>query len=144
MEDRDTWRQMRKHLSNMAQTIDSAVRKVSPFGGAGPRRPLVDVCEGEDEIIVYAEVAGVPGDALSVTLKQGVLTIAGREDRTACEGCTYVVNERGPAEFSRDLALPPGADPEAEPVASLSDGLLTVRIPRRPPAEGRTIHVDVA
>ena len=142
MDEGDTWQQMRRHLRNMADTVDGAVRKVSPFG-AGRTRPLVDVCETEREVVVYAEVAGVPREALSVTLKPGVLTIAGKEDRPDCACCESLTRERGPAEFSRDVALPDCVEPEAEPAAALTDGLLTVRVAKRPPAAGKTIRVDV-
>ena len=142
MDERDTWQQMRKHLRTMADTIDGAVRKVSPFGGCR-ERPLVDVCETESEVVICAEVPGVPKANLTVTLKRGVLTIAGKESGPCCEGARCLTHERGPAEFSRDIPLPDSADPEAEPAASLVDGLLTVRLPRVPVQDVKTITVNV-
>ena len=142
MDERDTWQQMRKHLRTMADTIDGAVRKVSPFGGCRTR-PVVDVCETEQEIVVYAEVPGVPRESLSVTLKRGVLTIAGKESGPDCAACQCMTHERGPAEFSRDIPLPDSADLESEPAATLADGLLTVRVARGPSEDATTITVDV-
>ncbi|NLW49215.1 MAG: Hsp20/alpha crystallin family protein [Candidatus Brocadiaceae bacterium] len=142
MGEHESWEHMRKHLRSMAETIDGAVRKVSPFG-SGKARPLADVCETDREVVVRAEVAGVPRDNLSVTLKAGVLTIAGKEPRTDVACCRCLTNERGPAEFSREIVLPSSADPDAEPTATLADGLLTVRLPKGPVTHARTIRVDV-
>jgi HSP20 family protein len=142
MDEHDTWQQMRKHLRAMADTIDGAVRKVSPFGGS-KTRPLVDICETEREIVIYAEVPGVPREGLRVTMKRGVLTISGKEKRADCTACPYLTQERGAAEFSRDIALPDSADMEAEPAASLADGLLTVRVAKGPSETARTITVNV-
>jgi HSP20 family molecular chaperone IbpA len=144
MEPNDMWQEMRKHFADMAQTIDNTVRKVPGLGAFAKGRPAVDVYEAATEFIVCAEVPGVPRDKLSVTVKQGVLTIEGREDRAAWEGLKRVVGERGSAEYCRELQLPAEIDPEAQPTAALNDGVLIVRLPKQPGEQAHTIRVEVS
>ncbi|MHC4591255.1 MAG: Hsp20/alpha crystallin family protein [Planctomycetota bacterium] len=144
MEHRDTWQEMRKHLSDMAAQIDNALRKVPPFSAF--RRagcPPVNLYETDTEFIVQAEVPGVAQEALQVTVKDGALVIEGREDRREYESCACLCEERREAEFRREIDLPDGVDLEAEPGATVSNGLLTVRLKRGRPKEGKTIRVEV-
>ncbi len=144
MEQRDMWQEMRKHFADMADAIDRAVRKVPPFSGlVRAERPAVNVYETDREVVVQAEVPGVSRESLGVSLQHGVLTIHGKEDRAQFEGLRAVVQERGPAEFCREVTLPPSADQEAEPEAALDNGLLTVRLKKIAPPEARTIDVKV-
>ncbi|MHC4480295.1 MAG: Hsp20/alpha crystallin family protein [Planctomycetota bacterium] len=143
MEQCDAWQEMRKHLSDMAETIDGALRKVPPFRTfARPERPAVNLYELPEEFVVQAEVPGVGKDELSVSQRGRHLVIEGAEDRTRYQDCRCLLDERGPAEFSRELLLPEGADLEAEPAAAVEDGLLTVRIKRSAPQQGKAIRVQ--
>jgi HSP20 family protein len=142
MDQKDMWQDMRRHLSEMAETIDGALRKVPPFSFVRGGRPPVDVYDAGDAIVVRADVPGVPRDLLEVMLKGLTLTIEGREDRTPYEGYACLTGERGGAEFCRQIPLPDSVDPEQDPAASLSDGVLTVRLAKRPSAAGRTIPVE--
>ena len=144
MEQKDVWQEMRKHLSDMAETVDTALRRIPPFKTfARPDYPPVNIYEAEDAFIITAEVPGVTKENLSVSLKQGALAVQGKEDRSRAEGQTCLQRERGPAEFSRQVFLPQTADLESEPVASLENGLLTIRMRKKPPVEGKTIPVNV-
>jgi len=144
MEQRDVWQEMRKHVSDMADTVDGALRKIPPFSTfARPNYPPVNIYEAEDAFIVVAEVPGVLKDSLSVSMRQGALSIRGKEDRSAIEGHVCVSRERGPAEFDRQIFLPQTVDLEADPVANLDSGILTVRLKKKPPQPGKTISVQV-
>jgi HSP20 family protein len=144
MEQRDVWHEMRKHVSDMAETVDTALRKIPPFSTfARPNYPPVNIYEAEDAFIVVAEVPGVPKENLGVSLKQGALSIQGKEDRSPIEGHVCVSRERGPAEFSRQIFLPQTVDLDADPVANLDKGILTVRLKKTPPQPGKTVSVQV-
>jgi len=144
MEQSDMWQEMRRHFADMAEAIDRAVRKVPPFSSlVKVGRPPVNVYEADAQVVVQAEVPGVPRENLGVSLQGGVLTIRGKEDRTAFADARAILQERGPAEFCREVALPPSVDVEAEPGAALDNGLLTIRLKKTPPAEAKTIDVEV-
>ncbi len=141
MEQRDVWQDMRKHLSAMAETIDGAFRKVSPF--SRPGHPPINVYETPDEFIVRAEAPGITKEALTVKVQGRSLLIEAREDRAEFAGYECVCRERGKDEFSREIPLPDTADVEAEPAAALADGILTVRIKKVPAQEERSVDVKV-
>jgi len=145
MEQGDMWQEVRRHLADMAETIDKAVRKVPPFSGlAKAGRPAVNVYATPQELIIQAEVPGVRPEELDVKLREGFLTIEGREDRSAYADCEVLRAERGEPEFRREISLPLPVSEEAEPAATFQNGLLTVRLARRPAEQGKAIRIRVA
>ena len=140
MEQRDMWKEMRRHFSDMAETIDGAVRKVSPFSRSGS--PPINVYETPADFIVRAEVPGVKKGDLTAKVQGRSLLIEGCEDRSEFDEYECVCRERGKVDFSREVPLPDTADIDAEPAASLADGILTVRIAKAAPAEGRSIDIE--
>lgn len=143
MQRRDMWDDITKQLSEAADGLDRAVRRIPPFSALGREYPPVNIYETEAEIIVRADVPGVAREDLGLVMQMGRLTISGRENRTAYEGYKVVASERGEAEFSREIALPDSADPEAEPSAALQDGVLTIRVPKIAPKQARSIDINV-
>ena len=104
---------------------------------AEPRKPApfrVDVRETPDAFLLEAELPGVPMEDVSLTVDDGVLTIAAefnsqrREDR---EG--YLYTERRCGRRMRAFSLE-GVKQE-EITATARDGVLTVTLPKEAPAE---------
>ena len=90
--------------------------------------PPVDLAETSDAYIIKAELPGLSRDQVRISVHDGRLTLQGRrEARVACEHYHQV--ERGHGEFSRTFALPASANTEGI-VAELSDGVLTVTVPK--------------
>jgi HSP20 family protein len=143
MQHRDMWDDIARQLSDAAEGLDRAVRRFPPFSALGRDYPPVNIYETDAEIIVRAAVPGVPREKLDLVMQMGRLTISGSEDRTAYEGYKVVSTERSAAEFSREIALPDSADPEAEPSAVLQDGVLTVRVAKLAPKQARSIDINV-
>ena len=77
--------------------------------------------ESEDGLAVQAEVAGVEPDKLDVAVDANILTIKG--EREQADGSR--------AEFQRSFNLP--FELENDKIkATIKNGLLTVKIPRKP------------
>jgi HSP20 family protein len=131
----------------------SPFRRTSPWRlldelmGEAPRAgrgfaPAVDVAESTDEYVVTAELPGAKPENVTVELHEGVLTIRGekRSERDEQkEHSRYV--ERVFGSFSRSFSLPQNANGE-KVQASFSDGVLTLRIPKREEAKPRTIAIQ--
>ena len=101
--------------------------------------PRFDLCGETDAYLLRADVPGVKEDQVDISLHQNRLTISGQrpaEERK--EGETCYLSERLSGSFSRTLLLPEDANGEAIE-AGLSDGVLTVRIPKRPESQPRKI-----
>lgn len=106
--------------------------------------PRCDVTERENEWVVHAELPGVEAKDMDVRVANGVLTIRGekRSERTEEEkGRRY--SERFFGSFERSLAVPENVDVDRIE-ASLKDGVLEVRLPKRAPSaadEGKRIEI---
>jgi HSP20 family protein len=135
---------VRKHLSDLADGIACAARKVPGVCGLqGLGLPPVNVYDTPDAVVVRAEVPGVARENLEVRLAGGRLNIHCRPDAGQYETYTCVLRERTIEEYSRGIALPAGVDEEAEALAVLADGVLTVRVRKQPLHEGKSINVEV-
>lgn len=83
---------------------------------AGPSfTPVVDIFEEADAVRVRVDLAGVRPEDVQLDATERLLTIRGK---------------RGLERFSRTFQLPASVQGEAA-VAIMSEGILTVRIPRR-------------
>lgn len=106
--------------------------------------PRCDVTEREGEWVVHAELPGVEAKDMDVRVANGVLTIRGekRSERTEEEkGRRY--SERFFGSFERSLAVPENVDLDRIE-ASLKDGVLEVRLPKRAPGpadEGKRVEI---
>ncbi len=89
--------------------------------------------------VVRVELAGVTKDQVRLTKDQvrlrwrdGILTISGTKRRQATEQETsrYLCMERAHGHFRRDIAINTAVDFERS-TATLTDGLLTIRLPKR-------------
>lgn len=113
-------------------------------GGSGEMQnfaPAVDIYEDEGTITVQAQVPGVKAEDVHIDVENNVLTISGerkleREDKR--EGYHRIESSYG--SFTRSFVLPEAADTE-QVEANLSDGVLSVRIPKRPEAAPKRIEV---
>jgi HSP20 family protein len=114
--------------------------------------PPADVLVHDDGVTVYMDIPGVAADAVEIELENDVLAVRGeRPYPYASENGANVRRiERGFGAFERTLRVPRGLDPDAVE-ASLSDGVLTLRIPQpeelkphriqvRPGTQPRTIE----
>lgn len=109
---------------------------------ASMRRPAIDVVDGEDAILVRAELPGMRPDEVKVELQDNVLTIRGQHEESSEEkGQRYVRRERRAGAFARSIALPAGTDASAIS-AACQDGVLEVRIPHVEKTEPATIEVQ--
>jgi HSP20 family molecular chaperone IbpA len=117
---------------------------------AGKWNPEVEVCRRGDTLHVCIDLPGVSAEDVSVEAYHGKLVVEGerrderRNDNDQDDGDDDGLrrSERSYGKFHREIALPPGADPDAVR-ASMQDGVLEIQAPlpaRRQP--GR--RVDIA
>lgn len=90
----------------------------------------VDVYQTDDELIIQTAIAGVKPEDLDITTQGDTITIRGQRERTEKkEGENYFYQECYWGVFSRQIILPVEAD-SARSQASMTDGILTIRIPK--------------
>jgi HSP20 family protein len=135
----------------VAQLRDEMDRLVSDFFGGEPARaqrwsgpaqgfPALNVWEEGDALWAEAEVPGLAGEDIDISVIGSDLTIRGRRGGEPREGVAYHRQERGGGEFNRVLRLPFDVD-GAKVEATLTDGVLLVKLPKAESAKPKKIQV---
>ena len=107
--------------------------------------PPVDIYQnGDQEIVLKAELPDMTREEIDITVDNRTLTIRG-EKKIATEVKEESVHrlERRYGAFSRSFSLPQTVD-TAQVGAEYRNGVLTVRLPLREEAKPRQIKVTVA
>ena len=102
--------------------------------------PAIDVYETADRYVVAAELPGMAREEIELAMADSHLTIKGQRVERAAEDVHYHQVERGHGAFSRTFAFNDKIDVDAV-TADLANGVLTVTLPKVPPAPRRTIEV---
>ena len=90
--------------------------------------PRVDVQEQEKDIIIHAEIPGVPKENISLNFKDGNLEISGKkEEKKEEHNAKWHRIESRAGEFRRVIALPKGTRNE-DISASSKDGVLQITV----------------
>jgi HSP20 family protein len=114
------------------------------WGGSGQSpefAPRFDVKETKDTYVITADLPGVKDEELDVSLSGNLLTISGkREEEHREEGESYYAMERSHGSFARSFTMPNGVDAESV-TADLKQGVLAVRIPKKPEAQPKRIAI---
>jgi HSP20 family protein len=92
--------------------------------------------EGDKEVVVRAEVPGFEASELAVTLHDNLLTLRAEHREPAGEG----KGERRSARWEQTVMLPEGIDPDRVE-ATCRNGVLEVRVPRKPEDQPRRVEV---
>jgi HSP20 family protein len=106
--------------------------------------PPVDIyADGDQELVVKAELPEMTLDDIDVSVDNGALTIKG-EKKLAKDFKQEQFHriERRYGTFSRSFALPQSIDPQ-KVEAEYKQGVLTVRLPLREEARPRQVKVNV-
>ncbi len=99
----------------------------------------VDVRATSEEIVFHCDVPGVKQDDLDVSIEAGTLTIKGQR-RYEGGPQDQVWLGRSYGAFEKSFTLPDFVDAE-NMSADLSDGVLTIRVPKKPQAKPRRIPI---
>lgn len=104
-------------------------------------RPAVDIVEDKDAILLKAELPGVRPEDIHLEVERNVLTLHGeRKNEQKVERDGFYRFERRYGTFARSFVLPETVDGNAID-ADMKDGLLTVRLPKKPTEQPKKITV---
>lgn len=103
-------------------------------------RPPVDIFEDADGITLHLDMPGVSRDRVKIDADRQTLSIEGAIQIPMAEGMEAIYAEVHSTQYRRSFTL--SGELDAERVdATLNDGVLTVRIPRRAELRPRKIEV---
>lgn len=106
--------------------------------------PAIDMFEREGNIVVKAEMPGIPPEKIDITVADGELRISGeRSEEKEVKEQDYYRAERQYGRIFRAIALPEGCDTE-NVSATAKDGVVEVVIPRKAQATTKKVQVKTA
>lgn len=106
------------------------------------KMPRMDVYDGEENVVVHAEVPGVDKKDLEISVNDTSATIKGKVMREAKEEKgEYYRCEIGSGEFSRTMILPCAVD-AAKARAHLKDGVLELTLPKVEKSRRHSVRID--
>ena len=123
----------------------TVVRWSDPPRAPGTWVPPVDIYQnGDQEVVLKAELPDMTREDIDITVDNGTLTIRGEKKISSdVKEESFHRIERRYGTFTRSFSLPQTVDP-AKVGADYRDGVLTVRLPLREEAKPRQIKVTVA
>ena len=116
------------------------------FGsGAATWVPPVDIYQnGDQELVLKAELPDMSREDIDITVENYVLTIKGEKKFSSeAKEEQYHHSERRYGAFSRSFSLPRTVD-SSKVSAEYKNGVLTIKLPLREEAKPRQIKVDIA
>ena len=124
--------EIRKIQDKMNQLIDDFAAEAPgvPAAMGDVMKPLADVMETDDEVIVAVDLPGMDKGDVEISVAEDLLEIrAERKEEKEEKGEEFYRKERSFSRYERSLKLP--AEVKADDAkASLKDGVLTVHLPK--------------
>jgi HSP20 family protein len=119
-------------------TVAGATRLVTGRGF-----PAVNVWEDGESVFLEAEVPGLKAEDLDITVVGDELTLKGERSEASEEQSSFHRRERGIGPFTRVIRL--SSEVKADQVqATLTDGVLLLKLPKTEAAKPRKIKVKTA
>ncbi len=130
--------------AEMDRLLDSALRATSS-ARALPRvtHPSLQLLDDGETFVLTVEVPGVRREDLKIEATEDTLSVSGSRKVGAPEGAAALRRERQDWSFSKTFRLPAPLQVDAIS-AELSDGMLTVRAPKKPEVLPKTIEIELS
>ena len=103
--------------------------------------PLTDIIETEKSLVVTMDMPGVKKESINVKLEDNVLEVDGQIDHSPYNDLNPVYTEYNVGHFTRKFTVSNEID-TGKIDANLSDGVLTLTLPKAPEAQPRRIKVN--
>ena len=109
---------------------------------AGHWMPLADVYETADSFLISLDLPGIKQEDIRIHMEGSELTLSGeRKYQEPADGKTHKV-ERQYGSFQRTFQLPVNVNRDAIK-ASLKEGVLNLRLPKKEEVKPRSINIEV-
>src|SRR5258706_4829501 len=137
-------RQTGSLFDSLQQEVDRLFEDFSRGTGNGAMQlmPNMDVAETDKNIELTVELPGLQEKDIDISINDSLLVIRGEtKAETERKDKNFHLIERAYGTFYRAFELPPGVDP-SQIMATMSNGVLKVTIPKPTQAEPRRIEVQ--
>lgn len=131
---------LRGRLDTMYDDFDRSFGSDRGWGLTG-NYPRTNMFDKGDSLELTAEIPGIAKNDLNIKIQGNYLEISGTRSAVVPEGYSVHRRERGSTSFTRSFSLP--ADIDANKVtATMSDGILTLTMPKAEAAKPRQITIN--
>lgn len=151
----EKWNPLRE-LDAMRREMDRIWEDIFPRKGEQPWKrqaaaqdqaaaaPAIDIIDRNDEVVVRAEMPGVPKESIDVSFQDNTLTLKGeiKEEASEKEG-NYSYSERNYRYYLRSVNIPFKIR-QNDIKAGLKDGVLSVHLPKVLEEQPRKINVEIS
>ena len=114
-----------------------------PLSGRGVFPPVNVLQDAEGTYVIRFELPGVAPEDIAIESQGRTLTVSGKREAAADPKASYHRRERSAGQFSRSFQLPADLAVD-QAVASYTQGMLTLRIPKQAAAKPHQITVQAA
>jgi len=129
--------QMRKQMLRFSEELEKGMNR----GRWAGVFPLINMAEDKESYFLCAELPGIKAEDLDISITGNRLAISGeRKIPSENKSAKYHRREREAGKFSRMLSLPNEVD-ASKVEAKITDGVLTVTLPKAETAKPRQITV---
>ncbi len=132
------WRELEDMQRSLSRILDD-----TSFGTAETSQwiPAIDIRETDSALLVQAELPGIDKKDIKLEVKDGVLTLSGERnyEKDVKEENAHRI-ERSYGRFARSFSLPTNVDTDKVD-ASMNNGVLEVRLPKKESAKPKAITV---
>ena len=103
-------------------------------------RPHVDILDGEDAVLLIADMPGVDESSTDISLENNLLTIRGEVKPTEVPGHELVYAEYAQGNYERTFTLSAEID-RTKIEATIKDGVLRLTLPKQKEAQVQKIAI---
>lgn len=117
----------------LTSTTENTENKIERASSKKTYIPSVDIYDGEDAVVLYADMPGVSQEGVNIMLEKNILTIDGRTESIEPD-TRPLTREFGTGDYHRSFQL--NDEFESDNIsASIKNGVLKVNLPRVKPAK---------
>ena len=137
----DRWANLRDEMNSLFElpSMGNLARQTQLFSGWSPALALY---QNSDTVVAVVEVPGMRKEDIDISLRDGMLTIAGERQSSSGEGENAERTERFSGKFRRSITLPTRVD-AGKVSATYKDGILTVTLPKAEEAKPKKVEVTI-
>lgn len=129
-------------VSTIREKQEELEKAVADYTSNVPAKPVMDVIEDDENIIVKTDLPGVKKEDIKIDITEDTLEItANFEEETEVEDVNYLRRERRYGEARRLMKLPAKILMN-DSTAKFENGVLTVKLPKLEKSESFEVKVD--
>ncbi len=129
-----------KTLNEMDRIFNAVGRPLNLRSVPRGTFPAVNVYDRGHETVLVAEMPGVRGEDVDLTVVGDSITLQGRREEPPAENEQYYRRERPMGSFTRTVTLPTAVNPE-KVKAEYHDGVLRVTMEKAEQAKSRKVEI---